>query len=778
MTPAATKRVDWTIAAFAAALAYGVYLAAMFVGHFWLKDAHGAIIANDFIVFQAGRLVRLGHGAMAYDWQADHAAEVAAAGHAFAGNYPWSYPPPFLFVAGALTRLPHLVAFAAWVGVTLAIYAMVVARIAGRRDAWLFACAFPAVLLNMWVGQNGFVSAALIGGTLLLMEDRPLLSGICLGLLTYKPQFGILFPFVLLAGGEWRVIASAAATALVLAMASLLMFGAESWIAFFHSLPLTAHVILDTGQTGWNKLQNIYGLVRWLGGGNAAWVAQGAMLVGIIAALIALWRRKDIPFALKASALATGTLLATPYSYIYDFPALAVAIAFLFRHRPFDRREITLIAMACICIAIFPWANAPTGLASALFIAAIVSRRLRVLWRAKVKLAPPQQAANAWVVGAAAIVFGYIASLALLFVRHAWIIDAGGHPKVTDFLEVWAAGLSVLKGAAAAPYDWQLHHAAQVAVVGHPFAGFLGWHYPPLFLFVAAGLALLPYAASFIAWDALSAALFASVIAKIAQRKEAALFALILPACFGNALVGQNGFLTAAIVGAILLTLETKPVVAGLFLALLTYKPQFGLMFPLVLLAQGNWRALVSAAGFTALLCGLCWLVFGTAPFAAFFGHLPSTSQTILGFGTAGFEKMQSVFGLLRWLGMDERAAWIGHGAVALSAAIALIWLWRRDVPYALKASALAAMVLIATPYLYMYDFPLLALPFVFLFRHGRFDRVEIGAAIAVNILMLVFAWSALPIGPVLVAVPVFLLVRRVASILPAHRRDVALQRA
>jgi hypothetical protein len=379
---------------------------------------------------------------------------------------------------------------------------------------------------------------------------------------------------------------------------------------------------------------------------------------------------------------------------------------------------------------------------------------------------------------AAGLVASYFGLLAIKLPHHDWIVDASGHPWVTDFLEVWVAGLSVLKGTPAAPYDWTAHHAAQVAVVGHPFAGFLGWHYPPLFLFVAGGLALLPYMSAFLAWVVTTAALYTGMIVKIARRKEAALFALALPAAFGNMLVGQNGFLTAAIVGAVLLTLKKKPVIAGLFLALLTYKPQFGLVFPLVLLADRNWCALASAAMCTVLLLAVSWLAFGSSPFVAFFNYLPITADTILDYGAAGFEKMQSVFGLMRWMGFDEYTAWIAHGAAAALWIGGTLYVWRRDVPYALKAAALATAMLITTPYIYMYDFPLLVLPFAFLYRAGAFDTVETAGAVAINLAMLVFLWAALPIGPVLFGVTAILLIRRVLRTLPVANADIALQRA
>ncbi len=81
------------------------------------------------------------------------------------------------------------------------------------------------------------------------------------------------------------------------------------------------------------------------------------------------------PFALKAAALATATLLATPYVYIYDFPILAVALAFLWRQQEFDRRETLLAAIACAAVAVFPFAGIATGLAATLCVAAIVCVR-------------------------------------------------------------------------------------------------------------------------------------------------------------------------------------------------------------------------------------------------------------------------------------------------------------------------------------------------------------------------------------------------------------------
>ena len=96
--------------------------------------------------------------------------------------YGWHYPPAFLLVAAALAALPYLGALLVYQAATLAAYLAVVRRIAGRPEAWLLALAFPAVFVNVTHGHNGFITAALLGGALLVLDRRPLLAGALHGL--------------------------------------------------------------------------------------------------------------------------------------------------------------------------------------------------------------------------------------------------------------------------------------------------------------------------------------------------------------------------------------------------------------------------------------------------------------------------------------------------------------------------------------------------------------------------------------------------------------------
>jgi len=361
------------------ALGYLIVLGSAYLDGHFLTDAQGKPIANDFVnVWAAGRLTLDGDPAAAYDWPLHKAAEMRAVGHAFANYYGWHYPPTFLFVAAALAALPYLVAAIFWLVATLAAYVATLAGILGARAGIFLALGFPAALWNVTAGQNGFLTASLIGGTLALMERRPALAGICLGLLTYKPQFGLLFPIVLIADRRWLTLAFAALVAVGLAALSWLAFGITSWQVFLDGLPVTSRVVLGEGAADWDRLQSLFGLMRAHGAGETvAWTVQAIGTLALAAGLVWLWRSR-VAFELKAAALAAGTLFATPYLYMYDLVVLAVAVAFLLRYafeHGMSSIENAGLAGAGALILIYPYVKAQVGLAAVLIVLALVSYR-------------------------------------------------------------------------------------------------------------------------------------------------------------------------------------------------------------------------------------------------------------------------------------------------------------------------------------------------------------------------------------------------------------------
>ena len=339
-----------------------------YFSQWWVYDRDGLGIPTDFInVWAAGRLVLDGLPAQAYDWDIQKQVEVAKLGKDFVGYFAWHYPPPFLFVASWLAQLPYQLAFMGWAAVSFLPFLVAMRAIVGHPFGYLLALAIPMAFINALVGQNGFLTAALIGGALYLIPVRPVLAGICLGLLTYKPQYGLLFPIVLIATGHWRVFISATVTAVVLATASWLAFGIESWLAFFHWMPKFSQAFLTEGKAPWWKMQSIFAMVRYFGGSEPlGWAFQWVLTASVAVVMALIWRSR-VPYTLKAAALAAGTLLTTPYLFMYDMMVLAIPIAFLIRiglktgFRAFELAALgaAVALIVCYMLSAFRPASAP-----------------------------------------------------------------------------------------------------------------------------------------------------------------------------------------------------------------------------------------------------------------------------------------------------------------------------------------------------------------------------------------------------------------------------------
>jgi alpha-1,2-mannosyltransferase len=302
-----------------------------------LTDPNGKPIGTDFSSFYAaGSMALDGRAADVYDMAAHYARERQIFGEA-TPYYGWLYPPIFLFAVAPLALVPYPIALAVWQGASFALYLAVIAAILRpiRNDEaigrlWLVAAAaFPAAFVNLGHGQNGFLTAGLLGAALVTLQRRPLLSGVLFGLLAYKPQFGLLIPIALLAGGQWRTFVAAGVTVLALAGAATLAFGPEIWRSFAASTETSRTLLLEQGNVGFEKLQSIFASIRmWGGGTSLAYIVQAAASFIALFSIAYAWRGcgdRD----LKAALLIVATLLASPHVLDYDLMLLAPAIAFI-----------------------------------------------------------------------------------------------------------------------------------------------------------------------------------------------------------------------------------------------------------------------------------------------------------------------------------------------------------------------------------------------------------------------------------------------------------------
>jgi hypothetical protein len=187
---------------------------------------------------------------------------------------------------------------------------------------------------------------------------------------------------------QWRVFVSAGVTTVVLAGASWLAYGTESWQAFLHWMPMFSQAFLTDGRAPWGKMQSIFALVRYFGGGEPlGWTFQWIMTAAVAVVLVMLWRSR-VRYEWKAAALATGTLLVTPYLFLYDVMVLAIAVGFIVRvglAEGFARYELAGLGLAAALLIVYPAVGAPTGFAATLVVAALIARRCG-LWQGRPSL--------------------------------------------------------------------------------------------------------------------------------------------------------------------------------------------------------------------------------------------------------------------------------------------------------------------------------------------------------------------------------------------------------
>lgn len=281
----------------------------------------------DFISYWAAAKLALGRSAAsAYDIAAHH--DVQAGAVAEPTLMPFPYPPPFLLLLLPFGSLPFPWSAAIWILSTLALYVAVVRRLMPGIGA--VAIAFPSTIFSGVIGQNGFLTAAFFIGAMLALPRRPVVAGLLVACLAIKPQLGVLIPLALIAAREWRAFAAAAIGVSLLSLAGLSAFGMAAWKGFIALLPMYGSIAAD-GLVGWHKMASVHaalmlaGAPDWLATGvHAAFAVVGACLVWRV------WRSTDDRLT-RGAALAIGSILVSPYLYVYDQLILIVAIAFMLR---------------------------------------------------------------------------------------------------------------------------------------------------------------------------------------------------------------------------------------------------------------------------------------------------------------------------------------------------------------------------------------------------------------------------------------------------------------
>lgn len=304
-------------------------------------------IGSDFLAFWgAGRLVADGTPELVYNL----AAERAAQGPSGTGQLvAFVNPPPYLFVVAPLGWLPYAAAWVAWALAGWAIWFAVARRI--LPEASLAILAFPAAYLAASHAQNGFVTGALLIGGVIALRRSQTLSGALLGALIIKPHLALLVPFWLAAGRKWTAFAAAGASALGLCLASLLVFGADTWAAYPESFKASAALMAQDPGPFFLRMATLYAALRQHGDPAVAMACQAAVTLALLVLTCRFWSRARDETAAGAMMLA-ATALASPYLFSYDLAFLALPVFWLAGEarrtgwRPWEKLLLIVVWMA------------------------------------------------------------------------------------------------------------------------------------------------------------------------------------------------------------------------------------------------------------------------------------------------------------------------------------------------------------------------------------------------------------------------------------------------
>ena len=345
-----------TIYAAASGLGALVLLGGLLLTSHGTVDAFGRPVGTDFSVFwNAGRMALGGHAADAWNPQLLNSAARHFHGHDVPDS-AWLYPPVFLFVACALALLPYVAALICWQLVSLALAGITAHLVLQDRRATLIALTCPLSAMVLGHGQNSFLTMTLLGLGLLSIDRKPLVAGALFGALIYKPQLALMLAPLLLFGRHWQIMLAAMISALLLSGASALLWGTESWLAFFGSLHF-GRTYMEQGLVPFWKSAGLFAMARsW--GANVQ-LAYFVQTIGLVGALILLWRIRHAAAAVRNAGACAAIALSTPYLLDYDMVIVALGAAFLYRDATLSDNFLPGERNALAFIWFAPWFARP-----------------------------------------------------------------------------------------------------------------------------------------------------------------------------------------------------------------------------------------------------------------------------------------------------------------------------------------------------------------------------------------------------------------------------------
>ena len=338
-----------------------------------------------------------------------------------------------------------------------------------------------------------------------------------------------------------------------------------------------------------------------------------------------------------------------------------------------------------------------------------------------------------------------------------------------DFANYWMAGRLIDSGQAADLFGPQPAYFAHLQRVFGSGYGWHNWSYPPHVLLLLWPLGFLGYKAAAVTFLVVTGGFFVWSLRVLTGRVVWMALVATGALVVHNISVVQNGFLTAGLGLSALALREKRPVLAGIMLGFMTIKPQLGLLFPFLLLAERRWTMLASATVTTVTLVIISAAIFGIDAWEGYFREVVPYQAFVMREMQGSFlAMMPSVYGTLRNWGLGPDIALSLHSAVALPvAAIAIAAFFRVENPGKRTVILLVATFVI-TPYVLSYDLGLFAAALAMMAGDGRKDdgasrgvTVVLALAMLLPVIMTPLGGMKLSVAPVVILCVLFMALRR-----------------
>lgn len=287
-----------------------------------------AVIVDFDAFYIVGELAQRGELASAYHFPTMRAVQTELSGAE--RSMPWTYPPQFDLVVALLPILPRGLSYGLFIALTFTAWLIVLRALSGRYFTAVLLATAPAIIVGLRIGQNGFLTGALVGlFCLLMLRGRSTLAGVPLGLMVIKPHLGIGLGVLALAQCRWRTLGVALAVVALTSALATLAFGPSIWLAFRAGVA-EAGGFLAQGLYPLFRMSSLYAALHRLGVDPAtALYAQIALALLALIAIAILSRRVELRLALAVACLLT--LVISPYTYDYDLTIFGIGLALIVR---------------------------------------------------------------------------------------------------------------------------------------------------------------------------------------------------------------------------------------------------------------------------------------------------------------------------------------------------------------------------------------------------------------------------------------------------------------